>query len=128
MLALWFFRENGICYVSYMMAPTDTTPLLENGSSLPPRPTSTTRIADLFMAEGEPSWLASYKYLILSSWLNTALVFVPLSIFVHHFNWDAAFRFSFSFFAIIPLAKVCGCVNKDFAVVPNLAKLSSLET
>jgi len=34
------------------------------------------------------------------------LVFVPLSFLSHHLDWDAALRFSFSFIAIMPLAKV----------------------
>lgn len=57
-------------------------------------------------AEGEPSWLASYKFLIFGSYFNILLVFVPLSAISHYLNFDAGLRFGFSFLAIIPLAKV----------------------
>lgn len=57
-------------------------------------------------AEGEPSWLQSYRWFFFGSWVNVLLVFVPLSALAHFLNWDAALRFSFSFMAIVPLAKV----------------------
>ncbi|TDL24965.1 Calcium/proton exchanger [Rickenella mellea] len=58
--------------------------------------------------EGEPSWAASYHHFILGSWSNILLLFIPLSFISHHLNWDAALRFSFSFIAILPLAKLLG--------------------
>jgi Ca2+:H+ antiporter len=57
-------------------------------------------------AEGEPSWSSSYRWFFFGSWLNWMLLFVPLSFISHILVWDAALRFSFSFFAILPLAKV----------------------
>ena len=59
-----------------------------------------------FKAEGQPSWLSSFKFFFFGSWLNILLVFVPLSAVAHHLNWDAALRFGFSFVAIMPLAAV----------------------
>ncbi|THH03425.1 hypothetical protein EW145_g6270 [Phellinidium pouzarii] len=56
-------------------------------------------------AEGEPSWGASLKHILLVSWFNILLVFVPLSFISHYLDWDAALRFGFSFMAIMPLAK-----------------------
>ncbi|KAF9014027.1 Sodium/calcium exchanger protein-domain-containing protein [Cyathus striatus] len=66
------------------------------------------RIVGFVRADGQPSWLASYKFFFFGSYLNALLIFVPLSVFAHHLNWDAALRFSFSFLAIIPLAKLLG--------------------
>jgi Ca2+:H+ antiporter len=58
--------------------------------------------------EDEPSWLASYRFLLFGSWLNILLVFIPLSFLSDKLEWDVALRFSFSFIAIIPLAKLLG--------------------
>jgi Ca2+:H+ antiporter len=66
------------------------------------------RIVGLVRADGQPSWLASYKFFFFSSYLNVLLIFVPLSAFAHYLNWDDVMRFSFSFLAIIPLAKLLG--------------------
>ena len=56
--------------------------------------------------DDEPSWTDSFTYFIFGSWLNIFLLFVPLSFVSHLQDWDAALRFTFSFVAIIPLAKV----------------------
>lgn len=87
------------------MPPSETTPLL-NGNGSHSDTTFIGRVKTLIAAEGEPSWIASYKFFLFGSYLNLFLLFVPLSIISHQFNWDAALRFSFSFIAIIPLAKV----------------------
>lgn len=98
-----------------MSPPNDTTPLLgvengdENGgitNSTAPRQSFVQRTTALLKAEGEPSWIDSYRYFWFGAWLNVLLVFVPLSFIAHHLNWDAALRFAFSFIAIMPLAKV----------------------
>jgi len=87
-------------------AHSDRTPLLPNGNDSEPRTPFSQRIRALLAAEGEPSWLESYKFFLFGSWLNVLLIFVPLSIIAHTLNLDAALRFSFSFIAIMPLAKV----------------------
>ncbi|KAJ7264958.1 Sodium/calcium exchanger protein-domain-containing protein [Mycena haematopus] len=85
--------------------PSETTPLLNgNGSDT----TFVHRFKSLIAAEGEPSWIQSYRFFIFGSYLNLFLLFVPLSALAHFLNWDAALRFSFSFIAIIPLAKLLG--------------------
>ncbi|KAF8163521.1 Sodium/calcium exchanger protein-domain-containing protein [Crassisporium funariophilum] len=94
------------------MSPSETTTLLprQNGQDvegLPPRSRSQ-RFSAFIKAEGEPTWIQSYRWFFFGSWLNVLLVFVPLSSIAHHMQWDAALRFSFSFFAIIPLAKLLG--------------------
>lgn len=95
------------------MVPTDTTPLLENGGEngehLERRRSEpfTHRFVAILKAEGEPTWADSYRHFWFGAWLNILLVFIPLSFIAHQLQWDAALRFSFSFIAICPLAKVC---------------------
>jgi Ca2+:H+ antiporter len=94
-----------------MPPTTERSPLLPNGASTngnaPPEPFST-RAAKFFKAEGEPSWMASFRYFLFGSYLNILLIFVPLSFISHHLHWDAALRFGFSFIAIMPLAALLG--------------------
>ncbi|KAJ6502004.1 Sodium/calcium exchanger protein-domain-containing protein [Mycena sanguinolenta] len=85
--------------------PSETTPLL-NGHGH--NTTFLHRFTALIKAEGEPSWTSSFRFFIFGSYLNLFLLFVPLSATAHYLNWDAALRFSFSFIAIIPLAKLLG--------------------
>jgi hypothetical protein len=94
---------------------TDRTPLLENGGPVSHHPFST-RLSSFFKAEGQPSWIASYKYLFFGSWWNIFLFFVPLSVLAHKLAWDATVCFWFSFCAIIPLAKVSCFKTMQFRV------------
>jgi Ca2+:H+ antiporter len=82
---------------------SERSPLL-NGD--PRRPTLYQKFLVLLKAEGEPSWLASYRWFIFGSWLNLLLLLVPVAAASHYLNWYAPLRFGFSFVAIIPLAKV----------------------
>jgi len=81
----------------------ESTPLLgtANGNGHTPSP--------------EPSSAESWRYFILGSYFNILLFFIPLSAAAHHLNWDAAFRFSFSFLAIVPLAKLLGVATEQIA-------------
>ncbi|KAJ7706980.1 calcium/proton exchanger [Mycena rosella] len=90
------------------MSASETTALLPNGNGSNPPPTFIHRVKTLIAAEGEPSWIQSYRFFLFGSYLNLFLLFVPLSIISHYLNLDAALRFSFSFIAIIPLAKLLG--------------------
>ena len=85
----------------------EQAPLL-NGNRQPPAWSSSLslRMFALLKAEGEPSWLDSYRWFIFGSWLNLLLLLVPVSAAAHFLDWDAPLRFGISFFAIIPLAKV----------------------
>jgi len=74
------------------------------------------RILDVLKAEGEPSWLESYRYFILGSWFNVFLIFVPLSFLSHFLKWDAAVTFSLSFFAIMPLAALLGSATDQMSM------------
>ncbi|PAV23831.1 Calcium proton exchanger [Pyrrhoderma noxium] len=108
--------------------PTERTALLEsNGAAYSSNghPSFASRVLHAVKSEGEPSWAASYKYFITSSWLNTLLVFIPLSFISHHLDWDAALRFSFSFLAIVPLAKLLGDATEQlsFKLGPTLSGL-----
>ncbi|KAJ7161501.1 Sodium/calcium exchanger protein-domain-containing protein [Mycena crocata] len=87
---------------------SETTSLLPNGNGSNPNPTFAHRVKTLIAAEGEPSWGTSFKFFLFGSYLNLFLIFVPLSVISHFLNLDAALRFSFSFIAIIPLAKLLG--------------------
>lgn len=84
----------------------ERTPLLDGYAANGHSTTYGQKFKAFFAADGEPSWATSLRFLFLGSWFNILLVFVPLSVASHHLNWDAGLRFAFSFFAIIPLAKV----------------------
>ncbi|RDB21333.1 Vacuolar calcium ion transporter [Hypsizygus marmoreus] len=105
------------------LPPSETTSLLANGSSR--HRSFSQRFSTLVKAEGEPSWIASYKWFIFGSYLNILLIFIPLSFLSHHLNWDAALRFSFSFIAIVPLAKLLGDATEQMSTKlgPTLAGL-----
>lgn len=60
--------------------------------------------------------MQSFYFFIFGSWLNILLLFVPLSVISHHLNWDAALRFSFSFVAILPLAKLLGEATDQLSI------------
>lgn len=102
--------------------PSDRTPLLspsfENGNGANGRPQSyAQRFSGFFKAgEDEPSWFQSYRFFLFGSWLNVTLIFVPLSFVAHNLNWDAAVRFSLSFIAIIPLAKLLGTATEQLSL------------
>lgn len=87
-----------------MPPPSEETPLLQNGEQH--AKSFVHRVVDVCKAEGEPGWAHSLRYFFFTSWLNIVLIFVPLSALAHFLHWDVALRFSFSFIAIIPLAKV----------------------
>ena len=100
--------------------PNETSPLLADSSDRIERGTPNgdgdvphlpflQRVKRALKAEGEPTWGASFRWFIFGSWLNILLAFVPLSFLSHFLGWDAALRFTFSFIAIVPLAKVCHC-------------------
>ncbi|KAI0780581.1 calcium/proton exchanger [Trametes elegans] len=95
---------------------SDRTPLLENGNGAEPPKPFFRRLADTLSAEGQPSWLHSYKFFFFGSYLNILLVFVPLSFISHFLNWDAALRFSFSFIAIMPLAALLGTATEQLSL------------
>ncbi|KAI0707773.1 calcium/proton exchanger [Earliella scabrosa] len=99
-----------------MPTVTDRTPLLENGNGAQPPKPFFARLADSLAADGQPSWLQSYKFFLFGSYLNILLVFVPLSFISHHLDWDAALRFSFSFVAIMPLAALLGTATEQLSL------------
>ncbi|KAF8891240.1 Sodium/calcium exchanger protein-domain-containing protein [Infundibulicybe gibba] len=93
---------------------SETAPLLPNGSGNR-SPSFSQKVANFIKAEGEPTWLESYQHFIFGAYINILLIFVPLSIISHHLQFDAALRFSFSFLAIIPLAKLLGDATEQMS-------------
>ncbi|KAF8274868.1 Sodium/calcium exchanger protein-domain-containing protein [Lactarius quietus] len=67
-------------------------------------------------AEGEPSWVDSYRWFVFGSWVNLLLLLVPLAAAAHYLHWDAPLRFGFSFAAIIPLAKLLGDATEQMSL------------
>ncbi|TFK54680.1 calcium/proton exchanger [Heliocybe sulcata] len=98
------------------MPASETSPLLENGNGVSERQPLSHRMLAAIKAEGQPGWLQSYRYFLFGSWLNILLLFVPLSVISHFANWDAALRFSFSFIAIMPLAKLLGEATEQLSL------------
>ena len=70
-------------------------------------PGAMARIVEFMKGDGEPSWMQSFSWIIFGSYFNVFLVFVPLSFVAQQRNCDVLYRFGFSFFAVVPLAKVC---------------------
>ncbi|KAF6763908.1 Sodium/calcium exchanger protein-domain-containing protein [Ephemerocybe angulata] len=100
------------------MSANETTALLrdQNGNGQPgDRLSWSQRVVKVIKAEGEPTWLQSYRWFFFGSWVNILLLFVPLSAAAHYLNWDAALRFSFSFMAIVPLAKLLGDATENMS-------------
>jgi Ca2+:H+ antiporter len=60
--------------------------------------------------------IGSSRYLIFGSWLNIMLVAVPLSFVADLLHWPAVARFSVSFIAIVPLAKLLGDATEQVAI------------
>jgi len=109
-----------------LVASSEHTPLLD-GPAANGHTSYGHQLRAFIAAEGQPSWLKSYRFLLFGSWLNILLVFVPLSVIAHNLNWDAGLRFGFSFVAIIPLAKV-GNIPYSLQIARLITLYSSLET
>lgn len=113
------------------MSGNETSPLLQNGHSNGGSQHQFVHRFAHFLStpDDEPTWLASYKFFIFGSYFNILLVFIPLSFISHWLDWDAALRFSFSFIAIMPLAKVhTPCAYKRQTNVILLAAYRCLVT
>ncbi|OCH90758.1 calcium/proton exchanger [Obba rivulosa] len=93
---------------------SDRTPLLENWNGARPR-SFRCRISRMFRRGAGPSWLASYEWFILGSWLNVLLVFVPLSVAAYILDWDAALQFVLSFLAVLPLSVLLGRATDELS-------------
>ncbi len=110
------------------MSSTETTSLLPQQNATRPSENNVghhtgyaSRFTAFIKAEGQPSYAKSFKWYFFGSFFNILLVFVPLSAMAHYLKWDVALRFSFSFLAIIPLAKVVF----NLLVVPRSVKSNS---
>lgn len=90
------------------MSHSETQPLLSNGHGHGRELSFVQKVKEVITAEGEPGWIESSKFILLGSWFNLFLVFIPLSLISEKREWDAGLRFVFSFIGIIPLAKLLG--------------------
>ena len=88
------------------MSPSEQSPLLNGDGRRRQSPSFYQKLLALLKAEGEPSWLDSFRWFIFGSWANLLLLLVPVAAASHFLDWDAPLRFGFCFVAIIPLAKV----------------------
>ena len=88
------------------MSPAENSPLLNGHWRRRQPPSHHRRFLTLLKAEGEPSWVDSYRWFIFGSWANLLLLLVPVAAASNYLNWDAPLRFGFCFIAIVPLAKV----------------------
>lgn len=98
------------------MPESETQPLLANGNGHSRHTSFIQQVSEVFAAEGEPGWIASTKFILLSSWFNILLVFIPLAFIAEKLEWDAGLRFAFSFIGIIPLAKLLGEATEQLSM------------
>lgn len=79
---------------------------------------SSTRSNSLIAGERPPplSLLQCLKVIILSTWLNVLLVFVPLGIIADKVGWSPIIVFVFNFIAIVPLAKLLGFATEEISL------------
>uniref|UniRef100_A0A7S4QZZ1 Sodium/calcium exchanger membrane region domain-containing protein n=1 Tax=Alexandrium monilatum TaxID=311494 RepID=A0A7S4QZZ1_9DINO len=52
---------------------------------------------------------------IFAQWLSLLLVFVPLGLVAHYYEWSSAVTFSTNFLAIVPLASILGAATEAMA-------------
>jgi Ca2+:H+ antiporter len=88
------------------MSPSEHSPLLNGDLQRRQSRSFYQKLIALLKAEGEPSWLDSFRWFIFGSWPNLLLLLVPVAAASHFLDWDAPLRFGFCFVAIVPLAKV----------------------
>jgi len=97
-----------------MPSSSEHSPLLPGSSSNGGR-RRTRGFFETLKGEGEATWGQSLKFLF-ANWLSLLLVLIPLSAVAHYQNWDAGWRFGFSFFAIVPLAALLGEATEQVAI------------
>ncbi|ELU45766.1 calcium:hydrogen antiporter [Rhizoctonia solani AG-1 IA] len=81
----------------------ESTPLLANGNGHARERSFVQKVKEVIVAEGEPGWIESSRFILLRSWFNVLLIFIPLALISEKLEWDAGLRFAFSFIGIIPL-------------------------
>jgi hypothetical protein len=99
----------------------------QNSESSPTHrsPGGVARIAEFVRGDREPSWVQSFSWIIFGSYFNVFLAFVPLSFVAQQRDWDVLYRFGFSFFAIVPLAKVCA-TSSEGLIISSLAGVADV--
>ncbi|CAE6442163.1 unnamed protein product [Rhizoctonia solani] len=98
----------------------ETQPLLSNGSNGSNghgrERSFVQKVKEVIIAEGEPGWIESSRFMIFGSWFNILLVFIPLALAAEKLEWDAGLRFAFSFIGIVPLAKLLGEATEQLSM------------
>ena len=93
-------------------SPTTSTTVMSERDQLLPMPNSNNVNRDEKLTH-----LNSFKWLITSGWqINLLLIFVPLSFLSHFLHFSDKLIFTFSFLAIIPLAKLLGDATEQVAL------------
>lgn len=97
-------------------ASTSGAPTNTNNSLLSTHPTREGTRFSLFKEKQKkiPA-MQGLKTIILSSYVNLLLVFVPIGI-ASHFVWSPTVTFIMNFLAIVPLAKLLGFATEDIAL------------
>ncbi|ORE09510.1 calcium/proton exchanger [Rhizopus microsporus var. microsporus] len=97
-------------------ASTSGAPTNTNNSLLSTHPTREGTRFSLFKEKQKkiPA-MQGLKTIILSSYVNLLLVFVPIGI-ASHFVWSPTITFIMNFLAIVPLAKLLGFATEDIAL------------
>jgi len=86
------------------MPPHESTPLLSSeGGPHQDRPSVR-------------SFVKSSRHLLFGGWLNALLIFVPICLWAEHAEWSAVARFTTSFIAIVPLAKILGDATEQLSM------------
>ncbi|KAF8759788.1 Calcium proton exchanger [Rhizoctonia solani] len=94
----------------------ESTPLLANGNGHARERSFVQKVKEVIVAEGEPGWIESSRFILLGSWFNVLLIFIPLALISEKLEWDAGLRFAFSFIGIIPLAKLLGEATEQLSM------------
>ncbi|KAF8709393.1 Calcium proton exchanger, partial [Rhizoctonia solani] len=94
----------------------ESTPLLANGNGHARERSFVQKVKEVIVAEGEPGWIESSRFILLGSWFNVLLIFIPLALVSEKLEWDAGLRFAFSFIGIIPLAKLLGEATEQLSM------------
>ncbi|KAG1180266.1 hypothetical protein G6F70_000653 [Rhizopus microsporus] len=97
-------------------ASTSDVPTNTNNSLLSTHPTREGTRFSLFKEKQKkiPA-MQGLKTIVLSSYVNVLLVFVPIGI-ASHFVWSPTITFIMNFLAIVPLAKLLGFATEDIAL------------
>jgi hypothetical protein len=112
------------------VAPRRNTAPARTGGEAPPNDISRGWVAALLKPENKissktPSLTTCFRNIVLYSWINILLVFIPIAWAMHFTHKSDTLIFVFSFLSIIPLAALLGFATEELAlrVGPTLGGL-----